>query len=74
MNTSQFQMNTKFLHLVGNLEMSVRLPNNISFPVYAINILEIYPIIPSVFYAETADCSQSILIKRYRCYPAEYLK
>ena len=73
MNTGQFQMNTKFLHLVGNLVMSVRLPNNISFPVYAINILEIYPI-PSVFNAETADYSQSILIKRYRCYPAEYLK
>ena len=66
-------MNTKFLHLVGNLEMSVRLPNNISFPVYAINVLEIYPI-HSVFNAETADCSKSILIKGYRCYPAEYLK
>lgn len=73
MNTGQFQMNTKFLHLVGYLEMSLRLPNNISFPVYAINILEIHPI-HSVFNAETADCGQSILIKRYRCYPAEYLK
>lgn len=37
------------------------------------NILEIDPI-PSVFNAETADYSQSILIKRYRCYPTEYLK
>ena len=66
-------MNTKFLHLVGNLEMSARLPNNISFPVYTINVLEIYPI-HSVFNAETADCSKSVLIKGYRCYPAEYLK
>ena len=40
-NTGQFQMNTKFLHLVGNFDMSVRFPDNISFPVYVINILEI---------------------------------